>query len=62
VSGIYTHIQFLCPVIDPVDLSFHFDTAAGGGHVQPCEAAYLASLNPEIANGAIAPEVVVLVM
>lgn len=43
-------------------LVFHFDTAAGGGHVQPCEAAYLATLDPRRAAGSQAPQVVVLVL
>ncbi|VDC07734.1 unnamed protein product [Peniophora sp. CBMAI 1063] len=43
-------------------LVFHFDTAAGGGLVQPCEAAYLAALDPSRAGNARAPPVKVLVM
>ncbi|GJE88163.1 hypothetical protein PsYK624_042460 [Phanerochaete sordida] len=41
---------------------FHFDTAAGGGAVQPCEAAYLASLDTEHGGGATPPGVTVLVL
>lgn len=41
---------------------FHFDTAAGGGLVQPCEAAYLAALDTSRAGNARAPPVKVLVM
>ncbi|EIN11566.1 hypothetical protein PUNSTDRAFT_131729 [Punctularia strigosozonata HHB-11173 SS5] len=44
-------------------LLFHFDTAAGGGDgVQPCEAAYLASLDPLRGENAIPPAVTVLVL
>ncbi|KZV75963.1 hypothetical protein PENSPDRAFT_680683 [Peniophora sp. CONT] len=43
-------------------LVFHFDTAAGGGLVQPCEAAYLAALDPSRAANARAPPVKVLVL
>ncbi|KZV75964.1 hypothetical protein PENSPDRAFT_680684 [Peniophora sp. CONT] len=43
-------------------LVFHFDTAAGGGHIQPCEAAYLAALHPDRAGIARAPPVKVLVL
>lgn len=42
--------------------SFHFDTAAGGGAVQPCEAAYIGSLNPARSGSAKAPPVTVLVL
>ncbi|GJE88158.1 hypothetical protein PsYK624_042410 [Phanerochaete sordida] len=41
---------------------FHFDTAAGGGAVQPCEAAYLAALDGVRAGSATAPTVTVLVL
>jgi hypothetical protein len=41
---------------------FHFDTAAGGGAVQPCEAAYLASLDDVRGGSAKAPNVRVLVL
>ncbi|EIN04825.1 hypothetical protein PUNSTDRAFT_138025 [Punctularia strigosozonata HHB-11173 SS5] len=41
-------------------LLFHFDTAAGGGVVQPCEAAYLASLDPRRGEHAVPPRVTVL--
>lgn len=41
---------------------FHFDTAAGGGLVQPCEAAYLAALHPSRGRDVRAPSVKVLVM
>lgn len=43
-------------------LRFHFDSAAGSGYVQPCEAAYLASMDAVRGGKAIAPEVTVLVM
>ncbi|EIN14675.1 hypothetical protein PUNSTDRAFT_140908 [Punctularia strigosozonata HHB-11173 SS5] len=43
-------------------LVFHFDTAAGGGVVQPCEAAYLASLDPYRGKNAVPPRVTVLVL
>ncbi|VDB85071.1 unnamed protein product [Peniophora sp. CBMAI 1063] len=43
-------------------LVFHFDTAAGGSLVQPCEAAYLAALHPTRGRDARAPPVKVLVM
>lgn len=42
--------------------SFHFDSAAGSGYVQPCEAAYLASLDAIRGGNAVAPDVTVLVM
>ncbi|THG98001.1 hypothetical protein EW026_g4117 [Hermanssonia centrifuga] len=42
-------------------LVFHFDTAAGGGLVQPCEAAYLAALDKDRGGDAIPPLVTVLV-
>ena len=42
--------------------SFHFDTAAGGGAVQPCEAAYLAALDNERGGEATPPTVTVLVL
>ena len=42
--------------------SFHFDTAAGGGLVQPCEAAYLSSINPSLLDEMKPPEVKVLVV
>lgn len=41
---------------------FHFDSAAGSGFVQPCEAAYLASLDAQRGRNATAPEVTILVM
>ncbi len=41
---------------------FHFDTAAGGGLVQPCEAAYLAALDKDRGGDAIPPLVTVLVL
>ncbi|THG98002.1 hypothetical protein EW026_g4118 [Hermanssonia centrifuga] len=40
---------------------FHFDTAAGGGRVQPCEAAYLAALDTDRGGDATPPAVTVLV-
>ncbi|EKM56167.1 uncharacterized protein PHACADRAFT_184852 [Phanerochaete carnosa HHB-10118-sp] len=43
-------------------LVFHFDTAAGGGAVQPCEAAYLAALDTERGGNATPPKVTVLVL
>ncbi|KAI0344940.1 hypothetical protein BDW22DRAFT_1469295 [Trametopsis cervina] len=44
-------------------LLFHFDTAAGGGFVQPCEAAYLSQLNPNLrGEGIVPPPVTVLVV
>ncbi|GJE88165.1 hypothetical protein PsYK624_042480 [Phanerochaete sordida] len=43
-------------------LVFHFDTAAGGGAVQPCEAAYLSTLDAKNGEGAVAPTVTVLVL
>jgi hypothetical protein len=43
-------------------LSFHFDTAAGGGSVQPSEAAYVAALDPSRARDARPPHVTVLVL
>ncbi|EKM56166.1 uncharacterized protein PHACADRAFT_145298 [Phanerochaete carnosa HHB-10118-sp] len=43
-------------------LVFHFDTAAGGGAVQPCEAAYLSMLDPQNGGDAVAPTVTVLVL
>lgn len=43
--------------------SFHFDTAAGGGLVQPCEAAFLSAPNPKLpANDITLPAVTVLVV
>jgi hypothetical protein len=42
--------------------SFHFDTAAGGSAVQPCEAAYLASPHPTRGAGIVPPSVTVLVL
>lgn len=36
--------------------------AAGGGSVQPCEAAYLGSLDPARGGSAVPPEVTVLVL
>ncbi|KIP08577.1 hypothetical protein PHLGIDRAFT_44166, partial [Phlebiopsis gigantea 11061_1 CR5-6] len=41
---------------------FHFDTAAGGGLVQPCEAAYLAALDTGRGIDATPPAVTVLVL
>jgi hypothetical protein len=43
-------------------LSFHYDTAAGGGVVQPCEAAYLSSIDPIRGGDAVPPQVTVLVV
>ncbi|EKM56169.1 uncharacterized protein PHACADRAFT_209653 [Phanerochaete carnosa HHB-10118-sp] len=43
-------------------LVFHFDTAAGGGAVQPCEAAYLATLDNERGGDVTPPTVTVLVL
>jgi hypothetical protein len=42
---------------------FHFDTAAGAGEVRPCEAAYIASLEPSLKKNVnvVPPNVVVLV-
>ena len=45
-----------------VEISFHFDTAAGGGAVQPCEAAYLACLDAARGRDATPPQVTVLVL
>lgn len=41
---------------------FHYDTAAGGGLVQPCEAAYIACLDAVRGGSAQAPVVNVLVL
>ncbi|KAI0314555.1 hypothetical protein OF83DRAFT_1136202 [Amylostereum chailletii] len=43
-------------------LVFHFDTAAGGGMVQPCEVAYLATLDAVRGGTARPPPVKVFVM
>ncbi|GJE88159.1 hypothetical protein PsYK624_042420 [Phanerochaete sordida] len=43
-------------------LVFHFDTAAGGGAVQPCEAAYLASVESSRGGEVVPPDVTVLVL
>jgi hypothetical protein len=43
-------------------LRFHLDSAAGGGMVQPCEAAYLASVDPSRGVNIQAPSVTVLVL
>ncbi|EKM56159.1 uncharacterized protein PHACADRAFT_209647 [Phanerochaete carnosa HHB-10118-sp] len=43
-------------------LVFHYDTAAGGGAVQPCEAAYLSCLDATRGGQATPPEVIVLVL
>ncbi|KAF8586234.1 hypothetical protein K439DRAFT_1387349 [Ramaria rubella] len=46
-------------------LLFHFDSAAGSGDVQPCEAAYMASLKPQWpskSNEPTPPRVTVLVL
>lgn len=54
--------MFVLVCIDDTGLRFHFDSAAGSGYVQPCEAAYLASMDAVRGGKAIAPEVTVLVM
>ena len=59
VSSIQSNHAKLNTVILP---RFHFDTAAGGGAVQPCEAAYLATLDTERGGGATPPAVIVLVL
>jgi hypothetical protein len=41
---------------------FHLDSAAGGGMVQPCEAAYLASVDQARGANIQAPSVTVLVL
>ncbi|KIP04589.1 hypothetical protein PHLGIDRAFT_189641 [Phlebiopsis gigantea 11061_1 CR5-6] len=41
---------------------FHYDTAAGGGSVQPCEAAYLSSPDKVRGKCAVPPDVTVLVL
>ncbi|KAF8651035.1 hypothetical protein AX16_004898 [Volvariella volvacea WC 439] len=41
---------------------FHFDSAAGGNRVRPCEAAYLSTLDPELGEEARPPKVTVLVL
>ncbi|EIM79532.1 uncharacterized protein STEHIDRAFT_163570 [Stereum hirsutum FP-91666 SS1] len=43
-------------------LLFHFDSAAGSGFVQPCEAAYLAVMDGTRGGTATAPDVTVLTL
>lgn len=54
-------ISTLGPAFTP-KRSFHFDTAAGGGAVQPCEAAYLGTLDTTHGGDATPPAVTVLVL
>ncbi|KAF8651072.1 hypothetical protein AX16_004934 [Volvariella volvacea WC 439] len=41
---------------------FHFDTAAGGNRVRPCEAAYLSTLDHQLGGSVRPPKVTVLVL
>lgn len=56
-TALFAHTPVLISII-----RFHFDTAAGGGAVQPCEAAYLAAIDSVRGGAAIPPKVTVLVM
>ena len=46
----------------PLYARFYFDTAAGSGLVQPCEAAYLSAIDAVRGVGMTPPAVTVLVV
>jgi hypothetical protein len=62
LSAIVCVLQLHTRVSSHIYNSFHLDSAAGGGMVQPCEAAYLASNDRNRGSDIQAPPVTVLVL